>query len=56
MLAMPVVDYIRHLRDEEDLSINEIAKKTGRNWRTVKKYADGESFEETLKFTKRGMM
>jgi transposase len=56
MLAMPKVDYIKHLREEEDLSINEIARKTGCNWRTVKKYADGESFEETLKFTKRGMM
>lgn len=56
MLAMPEVDYIKHLREEEDLSINEIARKTGCNWRTVKKYADGESFEETLKFTRRGMM
>lgn len=56
MLAMPEVNYIKHLREEEDLSINEIARKTGCNWRTVKKYADGESFQETLKFTKRGMM
>ncbi|MEK4382285.1 hypothetical protein NSS70_10565 [Aeribacillus sp. FSL K6-2848] len=45
---MPEVNYIKHLREKEDLSINEIARKTGRNWRTVKKYADGESFEETL--------
>ncbi|MGY4111350.1 transposase [Aeribacillus sp. SP014] len=56
MLAMPEVNYIKHLREKEDLSINEIARKTGRNWRTVKKYADGESFEETLTFRKRGMM
>jgi predicted transcriptional regulator len=56
MLAMPEVDYIKHLREKEDLSINEIARKTGRNWRTVKKYADGESLEETLTFRKRGMM
>lgn len=56
MLAMPKVDYIKHLREEEDLSINEIARKTGCNWRTVKKYADGDSIERDLKFSKRGMM
>ena len=48
---MPEVDYIKHLRENEDLSINEIAKKTGRNWRTIKKYADGKIFEEALTFT-----
>jgi predicted transcriptional regulator len=36
MLAMPAVNYIKHLRENEDLSINEIARKTGHNWRTVK--------------------
>lgn len=56
MLAMPEVDYIKHLREEKDLSINEIARKTGCNWRTVKKYADGESLAEPLTFSKRGMM
>lgn len=53
---MPVVDYIKHLREEEDLSINKIAKKTGHNWRTVKKYTDKDNFEKSLTFTKRGMM
>lgn len=56
MLAMPEVNYIKHLRENEDLSINEIAKKTGRNWRTIKKYADGETPVESLSFPKRGMM
>ncbi len=56
MLAMPEVDYIKHLRNEEDLSINEIAKKTGCNWRTVKKYADGEILEAEPNFSKNGMM
>lgn len=53
---MPVVDYIKHLREEEDFSINEIAKKTGHNWRTVKKYADEDHFEKKLTFQKKGMM
>jgi transposase len=56
MLAMPEVDYIKHLREKEDLSINEIARKTGKNWRTVKKYADGDNLEKSLTFSKRGMM
>ncbi|SDZ57160.1 hypothetical protein SAMN05421736_11843 [Evansella caseinilytica] len=53
MLAMPEVDYIKHLR-EEDLSKNEIARKTGRNWRTVKTYPDGESLEKSFTFSKGG--
>lgn len=56
MLAMPEVDYIKHLREKEDLSINEIARKTGCNWRTVKKYADNDHLDKSLEFSKRGMM
>lgn len=56
MLAMPEINYIKHLRENEDLSINEIVRKTGKNWRTVKKYADGEVPHETLPFNKGGMM
>jgi transposase len=56
MLAMPEVNYIKHLRENEDLSINEISRKTGCNWRTVKKYADGEVPLEPLPFSKKGMM
>lgn len=56
MLAMPEVNYIKHLRDNEDLTINEIAKKTGRNWRTIKRYADGDVPLERLPSTNRGMM
>ncbi len=56
MLAMPEVNYIKHLRDNEDLTINEIVRKTGNNWRTVKKYADGEVPLEGLHSSKRGMM
>ncbi|WP_079707632.1 IS21 family transposase [Paraliobacillus ryukyuensis] len=56
MLAMPEVNYIKHLRENEDLSINEISRKTGCNWRTVKKYADGEVSQESLSSSKKGMM
>lgn len=56
MLAMPEVNYIKHLREVEGMSISEIAKKTGRNWRTAKKYADGEVPVESLPFRRRGMM
>ncbi|BBU37924.1 hypothetical protein A3Q35_14710 [Aeribacillus pallidus] len=56
MLAMPAVNYIKHLRENEDLSINEIARKTGHNWRTVKKYADGDLSEQEVVKKKRGIM
>lgn len=56
MLAMPEVNYIKHLRETEDLSISEISRKTGNNWRTVKKYADGEVPLESLPSPKKGMM
>ena len=36
MLAMPEINYIKHLRENEDLSLSEIARKTGKDWRTVK--------------------
>nr|WP_305927850.1 hypothetical protein [Bacillus mycoides] len=39
---MPEINYIKHLRENEDLSISEIARKVGKDWKTVKKYADGE--------------
>lgn len=56
MLAMPEVNYIKHLRENEDLTISEISRKTGHNWRTVKKYADGEVPLESLPVSKKGMM
>lgn len=40
MLAMPEINCIKVLRDDKSLSINQIAKDLGRNWRTIKKYAD----------------
>lgn len=44
MLAMAQVDYINFLREEEELSINSLAKRLGINWRTAKKYADRDDW------------
>jgi len=40
MLTMAQIDYIKHLREEDKLSISKIAEKLEINWRTAKKYAD----------------
>lgn len=36
---MPQQEYIKHLYEKEELSINEISNKVGVNWRTAAKYA-----------------
>lgn len=41
MLEVTQIDYIKHLRENEGCSISEIAKRLEINWRTAKKYADG---------------
>jgi predicted transcriptional regulator len=58
MLTMPEIHYIKHLRENDDLSISEIARKLGKNWRTVKKYADEEVYPSDTGpvCTKTGMM
>ncbi|AYE53799.1 IS21 family transposase (plasmid) [Priestia megaterium NCT-2] len=56
MLAMPEINYIKHLRENEDLSLSEIARKTGKDWRTVKKYADGDVPTGKIGYRKSGMM
>ena len=55
---MPEIHYIKHLRETDDLSISEISRKVGKNWRTVKKYADGDVYPSDfdINFTKTGMM
>ncbi|TQE89226.1 IS21 family transposase, partial [Ureibacillus terrenus] len=56
MLAMPEIHHIKHLREKKGLSLSEIVRRTGFNWRTVKKYADGDiSVRQKIK-RKRGMM
>ncbi|MFB7120723.1 hypothetical protein ACWOMK_28990 [Bacillus thuringiensis] len=56
MLAMPEINYIKHLRENEDLTITEISKKLGCNWRTAKKYAAGDIEIGSLPKIKTGMM
>ncbi|WP_242225420.1 IS21 family transposase [Bacillus cereus group sp. BfR-BA-01380] len=56
MLAMPEIHYIKYLRENEDLNISEIARRTGSNWRTVKKYADGDVLTKDIRPKKKGMM
>ena len=56
MLAMPEINCIKVLRDDKSLSINQIAKDLGRNWRTIKKYADAPQLPKEKQKKKRGMM
>lgn len=56
MLAMPEVNHIKHLRNNKSLSINEIVKRTGFAWKTVKKYADEDLLPEEKIPVKKGMM
>jgi transposase len=56
MLTMPEINRIRKLREKKGLAIAEIARKTGYNWRTVKKYADGNTFARQKIKPKKGMM
>ncbi|KZN96499.1 hypothetical protein AZI98_08300 [Aeribacillus pallidus] len=56
MLAKPEIHHIKHLREKKGLSLSEIVRRTGFNWKTVKKYADGDiSVRQKMK-RKRGMM
>jgi len=48
MLVMAQIKYIKHLRDEEDKSIQAIADALDINWRTARKYADCEDFNIAL--------
>ncbi|CAJ1001071.1 transposase [Brevibacillus aydinogluensis] len=53
MLAMAYVQFIKHLREKEALSINQIAKKLGIHWRTAKKYADCDDWNQPMKSVSR---
>lgn len=53
MLAMAQQNYIKHLREREDLSTNSIAKKMKINWRTAQKYADKDDWNTELKERKK---
>lgn len=49
MLKLPQQDYIKYLYENEDLSINEISKALGVNWRTAQKYAYKEDWNQPIK-------
>jgi len=42
MLKVAQKDYIKHLREEDKLSLSEIVRRTRLSWHTVKKYADSQ--------------
>ena len=44
MLAVAEINYIRHEANKKDNSYAEIARRIGRDPRTVKKYAEKEDF------------
>jgi transposase len=48
MLKMPQQDYIKFLREAEGCSVNEIARQVGVHWRTAKRYADKDNWNERL--------
>lgn len=56
MLTMSEINCIKTLRNRKSLSINEISKTMGINWRTAKKYADGDNVPEEKVNKKSGMM
>lgn len=53
---MPEINYIKHLRENENLSITKICERTGVDCRTAKKYADGEVPIHLLPQKRSGMM
>lgn len=56
MIAMPKINYIKHLREVESKNITEIAKIAEIDWKTAKKYADKDQVPEVKIQKKRGMM
>ena len=56
MLTMPEINCIKLMRNQKSLSINQISKALGINWRTAKKYADADQLPVEKKQKKSGMM
>ncbi|MGG6309208.1 hypothetical protein [Paenibacillus macerans] len=48
MLKMPQQQYIRFLREAEGLTVSEIARQMGVHWRTAKRYADQDNWNQTI--------
>lgn len=53
---MTDIDTIKHLRNNHDKSINDIAQTLKIDWRTAKKYADTPVLPQTKQQVKKGMM
>jgi len=53
MLKVPQQEYIKYLREMEELNISEIAENLDVNWRTAKKYADKENWNKVIKKVKK---
>ena len=56
MLAMSEVNCIKTLRNEKGLSISAVATTMKVNWRTAKKYGDGDQLPQEKTHQKKGMM
>src|SRR5699024_902096 len=56
MLTMPEINSIKCLRNDKSLSVNAIAQIHNINWRTAKKYADGEQIPKEKAKKRKGMM
>jgi transposase len=56
MLAMSDINCIKKLRNEKGLSVNKIKQTLKINWRTAKKYADGDQLPVSRIREKKGMM
>ena len=48
MLKMPQQEYIKFLREAEGCSVSDIARQVGIHWRTAKRYADKENWNESI--------
>lgn len=53
MLAMAEINFIKHLREKEDQSVNSIATTLQIDWRTAKKYADRDNWNLDISTRKR---
>jgi hypothetical protein len=49
MLAVAEINYIRHEVNNKDCTYSDVAKRTGRDPRTIKKYAEMEDFNQKPK-------
>lgn len=56
MLTMTDINTIKNLRNNHDKSINHISKELNINWRTAKKYADGDHIPVEKIYKRSGMM